>query len=294
MITIADSSQAARTGGCFSHNATVMTSEGRKRISQVQPGDSVLSMDQEGKPVFSEVLMFLDKNSTETREFYHVTTSSGTSLALTPSHLMYKVDRAVGDNFARTGEELDGKEAEEVYNSAEVTFAKHIEAGDWLLVVTEDTRKVRLEKVVHMEASLSTGVYAPLTKQGNVVVDGILASCYAVIDDQDLAHLAFSPVRFVVNMYEGIGHAWKKFSQFITFRDEPFRKSASSRSRSSSSSNSSSSNGEQENNKILVRESDFCTSGKSNGTEQGVHWYASFLYSTTKYLLPSNLLYDHE
>ena len=38
------------------------------------------------------------------------------------------------------------------------------------------------------------GVYAPLTFEGNIMVDGILASCYADISNTDLAHLSVIPV----------------------------------------------------------------------------------------------------
>ncbi|CAG7724461.1 unnamed protein product [Allacma fusca] len=229
-----DSSQTARTGGCFSENATVVTPEGRKKITAVQPGDSVLAMNEEGDMVFSEVLMFLDRNSTETR--------------LTPSQLL---------------------------DEARVTFARNIEAGDWLLVVSESGSNVTLEKVVLMEAQVSTGVYAPLTKQGNVIVDGILASCYAVINDQSLAHWAFSPIRFVVNLYEGVGHAWRQFSHFISFR--PLQSSQYQMPSRSQDRNGSG---------VPTRRQ-----GSVPAPDQGVHWYASFLYATTKYLIPSHLLY---
>ena len=39
------------------------------------------------------------------------------------------------------------------------------------------------------------GAYAPLTLEGNIMVDGILASCYADISDHDLDHLGMIPMR---------------------------------------------------------------------------------------------------
>ena len=39
-----------------------------------------------------------------------------------------------------------------------------------------------------------SGAYVPLTKEGRIIVDGILASCYADFH-QDLAHVAMIPMQ---------------------------------------------------------------------------------------------------
>ena len=39
------------------------------------------------------------------------------------------------------------------------------------------------------------GAYVPLTKEGNIVVDGVLASCYASFE-HDLAHIVMKPVQW--------------------------------------------------------------------------------------------------
>ena len=44
-----------------------------------------------------------------------------------------------------------------------------------------------------------TGAYTPVTMEGTVVVDGILASCYASVD-HDLAHFSMKPMQW----YPGI------------------------------------------------------------------------------------------
>ena len=59
---------------------------------------------------------------------------------------------------------------------------------------------MRSSRVTSIEVTLERGVYAPLTAEGNLVVDDVLASCYAVVDSQAIAHLAFAPVR----LYESI------------------------------------------------------------------------------------------
>ena len=47
------------------------------------------------------------------------------------------------------------------------------------------------------------GAYVPLTRQGNIVVDGILASCYASFD-HDLSHMAIAPIQWYPEIIEWI------------------------------------------------------------------------------------------
>ena len=41
-----------------------------------------------------------------------------------------------------------------------------------------------------------TGVYSPLTSQGNIIVDGVLASCYSDFDSHAIQHVAWAPFRW--------------------------------------------------------------------------------------------------
>ena len=48
------------------------------------------------------------------------------------------------------------------------------------------------------------GAYSPLTMEGNIMVDGILASCYASFPDHDLAHIGVTPVRLMPEIVQMI------------------------------------------------------------------------------------------
>ena len=50
------------------------------------------------------------------------------------------------------------------------------------------------EEVVAMERQVGSGFWAPLTKEGTLLVDGFLASCYASFPHRP-AQIAFAPVK---------------------------------------------------------------------------------------------------
>ena len=47
------------------------------------------------------------------------------------------------------------------------------------------------------------GAFTPLTMEGNIIIDGVLTSCY-VFADHDLAHIAMAPVRWFPYIVESI------------------------------------------------------------------------------------------
>ena len=165
-----------------------MTSRGtKKRLSDLQIGDEVVVVDTAtGDLSFSPVITFLDRDPKEKRQFYVITTETGQKLTLTPTHLVYST----------SGNEV----IEDDLTSFEAVYAKDIQEGDLLLVQTS-RGQVRPARVSTVEMRVLTGVYAPLTSMGNLVVDNIVASCYAVVDSQWVAHTAFAPLRLLNSIW---------------------------------------------------------------------------------------------
>lgn len=142
-------------------------------MNQLKIGEKILSMDANGNTIFSEVLLFLDRNESQTREFVKIETDGGAAMTVTPAHLVlvWKSEK----------------------QQTKFTFAERVEEGDYVLVNINNNLEPR--KVISIKSELHKGVFAPLTTEGTIIVDSITASCYALVDTHSLAHWGFMPIR---------------------------------------------------------------------------------------------------
>lgn len=155
-------------------------------MTELKIGDRAETLDSRGQIAFSEVIMFLDYNPGLSGVLYYVITTNEpySRLAVTGSHLLF-----TKDCYSSTSD-------------LTVKYAKLMNIGDCIMItqgsklVSAKIEKIRLER--------KKGAIAPLTVNGNIIVDGVAASCYAKIDNQELAHLAFSPVRFIYTYASGV------------------------------------------------------------------------------------------
>ena len=60
-----------------------------------------------------------------------------------------------------------------------------------------------VKNTLHLWLVFSSGAFNPLTEGGNIVVSGVLASCYASFN-HDLAHFAMIPIQWYPDMMEWI------------------------------------------------------------------------------------------
>ncbi|XP_060922974.1 indian hedgehog B protein-like [Limanda limanda] len=191
-----DHSVAAKSGGCFPGEALVtLESGGQKPISDLQPGERVLASsgsDGSGELVYSEVLTFLDRDPVTRKLFYTLQTESRTQLSLTAAHLI----------FVSEGNCSEG--AVPAPGTLRTVYASDARPGQCVLVSEgkpgQNHREGRLSGITQVTLREKRGVFAPLTQHGTVVVDGVVASCYAMVDQHCLAHWAFSPLRLM--------HSW--------------------------------------------------------------------------------------
>ncbi|KAF7692854.1 tiggy-winkle hedgehog protein [Silurus meridionalis] len=173
----AENSVAAKSGGCFPGSASVYLSDGRtKHVKDLVEGDEVLAADEQGNLVYSDFITYLDRDLITRRTFLVLETSQPkATLRLTPAHLVFIWDDS--DGLGMTAK-----------------FASDVKAGQKVFV-WEGRGSLRSTRVERVYAVEDRGSYAPLTAHGTVVVDGVLASCYAAIEEHRWAHWAFTPLR---------------------------------------------------------------------------------------------------
>lgn len=188
-------------------------------MADLRIGDKVLSLKADGKLGFSEVVSFLDRNDKRSGVYYSISTSDLRTITLTDNHLIYT--------------STTNSSSIESYVA---NYAQTVQVGQFVLV-NDNNSEIRASQVTHVTSKTVTGVYAPLTNDGTIVVNGVVTSCYGIINSERIAHLSCSPLRWM--------HTLSKYIPFI-----------------------------------------------SRDTEQnGIHWYAEFLYSVGRIFLSPDLLY---
>ncbi|XP_048339460.1 indian hedgehog protein [Sphaerodactylus townsendi] len=176
-------SAAAKTGGCFPAWALATLENGTKiPLWALKSGQRIQAMDEEGHLIYSEFLTFLDKAPLMHTAFHIIETKDPPRrLALTAAHLLF-----VGDNAT---------------TPMRAVFASQVHPGQYVLAA--EVTELRPARVTAVSEHVDIGAYAPLTSHGTVVVDDVVASCFALVQEQHLAQLAFWPLRLYHNLSGG-------------------------------------------------------------------------------------------
>ena len=77
------------------------------------------------------------------------------------------------------------------------SYASTVTPGNYVFTL-DFNDSVQLSKVTRVVTVTAVGKFAPLTVGGTIIVDGVLASCYAEITaEQSDIHAMFAPLRFL-------------------------------------------------------------------------------------------------
>ncbi|CAB9497932.1 expressed unknown protein [Seminavis robusta] len=143
---------------CFSEEATVAVEQPGQgqapvptKMTELEIGDMVLTANNRFLPIYA----FAHNDATTDTEFLQIyTTSAYKPLEVTGQHLVY----------------VQGKDAP--------VTAKSIKVGDSLSHAQAGHGQDGAAVVTKIETAQRQGIYAPLTQDGTLVVDGIATSCY--------------------------------------------------------------------------------------------------------------------
>ncbi|CAF3637472.1 unnamed protein product [Rotaria sp. Silwood1] len=172
---------------CFSGDSLIKLSNGEyKEIGNLQSSDEIITIDQ-SKTISTEMIMMLDKQISKQALFYTLRTDSGNEISLTEYHLIPTINSNGNENYL---------------------FAKQIKIGDYLFVLFNG--KLKYSPVINITIEMKKGYYAPLTMKGTLLINNVLASCFANVNNHHLAQYYMTPF-----------HYYYKFARFMSLYD-PF------------------------------------------------------------------------
>jgi Hint module len=148
------------TKPCFSGSETVSLESGEsKLISEVVVGDRILSADAAGKMAYSEVIAVPHAKNEIQARFIQLVTDSGRDVKMTGLHMVPA--GSCSTTTTATG-------------SLPLVYASAVKTGDCIKTVDG------LERVVEVKESVSKGIYSVVTMEEFVVVNGVVASPFAI------------------------------------------------------------------------------------------------------------------
>ena len=143
---------------CFPAEATVSTPQGKKRMSELQVGDCVLSKHADGSvDTCDEVYMFGHAEHGTSHLYHKLSLSSGSSIHLTNKHFIHT-----------------SKSSATQFKQAVLKYAEDVSVGDWIWGANGEASQVyAIERVV------LKGAFNPYTISGNIIVDDVVASAHS-------------------------------------------------------------------------------------------------------------------
>jgi hypothetical protein len=140
-------------------------------MKEIQVGDKVKTFNKNGHLIDTDVIMIMDK-SDERALFMNIKTYGNRTLNLSATHLV-------------------------ALSNGNYKFAKRLFQND-TIITYDNYKQVLVEDKVKLITIIPiVGYTAPLTNEGTILVNDILASCYAVIDNHHLAHSVMAPIRLL-------------------------------------------------------------------------------------------------
>ncbi|CAJ0610571.1 unnamed protein product [Cylicocyclus nassatus] len=164
---------------CFSTDTWVTTPAGKKRMDDLKVGDFVLTADLT-TAYYAPISFWIHRAPNVTTKFVTIMTDYGKMLALSGRHFI----------FRNKCQELYNDRVNLLPSNSEAVYAEQLKVGDCVYLLYKDS--FRLQKLQHISVTERRGIYSPLTSNGRIIVNDMLASCYSDVNEATLQTTYFS------------------------------------------------------------------------------------------------------
>jgi hypothetical protein len=154
---------------CFPSDAYLRRDDGVQiKMKEVKIGDKVLTIDDMGNPIYSEISMMLHRDNKQTlNDYVQITTEGGVDLTISKYHLL-------------------------ALSSSTFIFSKDIRPGQNVTVYNPNEKRFHPSQVISVKYVTKTGLHSPLSMEGTLVVNDVYVSCYANFPIHWISHTMFS------------------------------------------------------------------------------------------------------
>ncbi|EYC23700.1 hypothetical protein Y032_0015g2794 [Ancylostoma ceylanicum] len=166
-------------GACFSTDTWVTTPNGKKRMDQLKVGDFVLTANLT-TAYFAPMSLWIHREPDVITKFVTIMTDYGKMLALTPRHLI----------FRNKCDEYYDDRVDSLPSNSQAVYADELKVGDCVYLLYRNG--FRQQKLQDISITQRRGIFSPLTPNGRIIVNDMLASCYSDVNEATLQTTYFS------------------------------------------------------------------------------------------------------
>uniref|UniRef100_A0A914LPV9 Hint domain-containing protein n=1 Tax=Meloidogyne incognita TaxID=6306 RepID=A0A914LPV9_MELIC len=174
---------------CFSGDTKIRLDNGKlKRMDKLSVGDWIYSTNR-SRIVLSKIERWIHRVPEQLTNFIKIKLLDGRILKITEKHFIYVYKGGNCEYFKNKIINI-----KKVFDISSLLFAKDVKIGDCLFTEIEggNEQSLFIQPIISIKLIKEKGIFAPLTTSGDIFVEGILASCFAVEQNSVLQKSIFS------------------------------------------------------------------------------------------------------
>lgn len=167
-------------------------------ISTLNISDRVLTgLDTKNQPEYSKVLSFFHNQADIDAKFIRLYIQPTTFITLTPRHLILTRSNSTDQFEYKPAVDVKPGDILKLFDFSSSTLKS-------LAVYKRD--EITLKK---------SGIYAPLTETGTIIVDSVQASCYSVVKSHRIAQFFYGALNSLNNLFNVTSENYFLYSKFL-------------------------------------------------------------------------------